>query len=431
MSDIFISYAREDRRVAERLATLLEQECGWSVFWDREILPGTAFVDVLGAELKAARHVIVLWSKASISSHWVRDEAQEGLNREVLTPVLIDAVEPPLGFRSIHAADLAGWDLSTADPRFQELVAALKGERRVVTPTPLPGRRRWRRTAVIGGAAAASMLAAAGLLAYVAGPDLFAQGEPVRPRTWEMPEGYQAFGSFRDCPDCPEMIAIPPGSFSMGASWFERDAQSDERPQVPIDVEKAFALGAREVTFKEWQSCVNDGGCRQYHPDDEGWGKEDRPVIFVSWDQAHEFLVWLTEKTGKLYRLPSEAEWEYACRAGTATKYAFGDTISAGQANYGRNTGGTREVGSYPPNAWGLSDMHGNVWEWVADVWSDSHKGRSGDQHARTVGTDEDERAIRGGSWDDPPRRVQCIARNHKDRDQRENEIGFRVARLL
>jgi formylglycine-generating enzyme required for sulfatase activity len=435
MADIFISYAREDRHVAERLAHLLEEQVldgqkRWEVFWDREILPGAAFVDVIAAELKAARHVIALWSRNSVESRWVRDEAQEGLDRNVLVPVLIEAVAPPLGFRSIHSLELAGWNLDPLDPRFQELVAVLKGER----PAPLPtlgkrGRPFLRRPFFI--AAAAVLVFSAGAVLVYLYNETVASRQTFRPRTDEMPEGHQAFARFKDCPDCPGMVAIPPGSFVMGASRFESDAQSDEKPWRVVDIKTAFAMGEHEVTFGEWLACVADGGCGGYRPDDEGWGEGKHPVIYVSWNQAQQFVQWLSGKTGKEYRLPNEAEWEYACRAGTRTKYAFGDSIGPDQASFGRNTGRTREAGSYQPNAWGLYDMHGNVWEWVEDVWFDSHSGRPDDGRARTEGPDPDNRTVRGGSWDDPERRVRCLSRNHKDRDQRENEIGFRVARSL
>jgi formylglycine-generating enzyme required for sulfatase activity len=244
-----------------------------------------------------------------------------------------------------------------------------------------------------------------------------------------MPADHPAFSTFSDCAGCPEMVAIPPGPTLIGALSSEKGSQSDERPAVPVQIKQAFAISAREITFDQWQRCVDDGGCRDYRPDDEGWGRGQRPVIFVSWDQALAYAAWLSRKTGQSYRLPTEAEWEYACRAGAATRYAFGETVSADKANFGRSKGGTVPAGTYPPNAWGLSDLHGNVWEWVEDVWSPGHRGRPDDQRPRLDGPDPDTRTVRGGSWDDPPHRVTCASRNRKDRDQRENEIGFRVAR--
>jgi formylglycine-generating enzyme required for sulfatase activity len=154
-------------------------------------------------------------------------------------------------------------------------------------------------------------------------------------------------------------------------------------------------------------------------------------VIHVSWEDAQAYLAWLRRKTGQPYRLPSEAEWEYACRAGTRGRYPFGDAIAPSFANYDRQVGSTREVGSYPANAWGLYDMNGNVWEWVEDGWSDGHDDAAPDGSPRPPAAGVPDRVIRGGSWDDPARRVRCISRNRKDQDQRENEIGFRVALTL
>ncbi len=146
-------------------------------------------------------------------------------------------------------------------------------------------------------------------------------------------------------------------------------------PQHRVTV-KPFAIGKYEVTFDEWDACVKAGGCNGYRPEDPGWGRGNRPVINVSWNDTKAYVAWLAKKTGNPYRLPSEAEWEFAARAGTTTPFAFGTTITPKQANFGRSDGKTEPVGSYPPNAWGLYDMHGNVWEWVEDCWHDNY-GRS------------------------------------------------------
>ena len=137
------------------------------------------------------------------------------------------------------------------------------------------------------------------------------------------------------------------------------------------------------------------------------------------------YLVWLRAKTGKPYRLPTEAEWEYACRAGTETNYPFGDAIGPALANYDRQVGRTQEVGSYPPNPWGLHDMNGNVWEWVEDVYNNGHGGRPEDCQARTSGPDPEDHVIRGGSWDDRDRRARCASRDRKDSAHREDELGL------
>jgi formylglycine-generating enzyme required for sulfatase activity len=370
MADVFISYAREDRERAERLARALEA-AGWSVWWDREILPGHDFTAVIGAELAAARAVVVIWSAASIGSRWVRDEAAEGLERGALVPVLFDGVEPPMGFRSIHAADLAGWEAGD-EAAFEQIRAAIAGLPAVgaVPPEPVPPRRPitsrrrlpWRRLGLAG----LALAAVAALVAFL--PSLVAfKDDSDRPPVPEPDTGGTA-EPFRDCASCPEMVPLRPGRFRMGASWLDRQSQSDERPRVTVDVTQPLAIGRHEVTFAQWEACVEGGGCGGRKPDDAGWGRGQRPVVDVAWADAQAYAAWLRAKTGKPYRLPTEAEWEYACRAGTGTAYPFGDNIGPFLANHDRQVGTTREVGAYPPNPWGLHDLNGNVWEWVEDV---------------------------------------------------------------
>ena len=430
MADVFISYAREDRASAEKLAHALEAH-GWSVWWDREILPGKDFTAVISAELAAAGVVCVLWSKWSVNSHWVRDEAHEGLERNALVPVLLDGSEPPLGYRAIQGVDLTDWDPGREHLGFSQLLEAITALRApgqapaavdlaAFAVTPQPPRPWWRRRPFAVGAIIAG-LALAAIIVFVL---LSRKDEAPRPPL------LGPVRSFKDCALCPEMVALEAGEFQMGASWFDREAQSDERPAVHVAITKPIAIGRTEVTFAEWDACVADHGCHTYKPDDQDWGRGQFPVIYVSWDDAQNYVEWLKAKTGKEYRLPTEAEWEYACRAGTETKYPFGDQITPELANFNRAFPRPQPVASYPPNGWGLYDMNGNVWEWVEDTWVAGHRGRPADQAARTDGDPQD-RVIRGGSWDDRARRCRCISRNRKDNDQRENEIGFRVALTL
>ena len=360
----------------------------------------------------------------------MRDEAHEGMERGVLVPVLVGAPEPPIGYRSLHAVDLTGWE-GGEHPGLTDLELAIDALRTGVPvpdrsePAPNPPRPRrtwlrWAAGAILAlGTLAGVLLALPSLIEWRANPD--------RPQV--PPAGGGGLAQpFRDCPDCPEMIPVPAGQFTMGASWFDRDSQSDERPQVKVAVTQPFALGRTEVTFAQWQACIAGGGCGDRVPDDAGWGRESHPVIDVDWNEAQAYVGWLRQRTGKPYRLPSEAEWEYACRAGTATAYPFGDAIGPALANYGRNRAGTAEVASYPPNPWGIYDLNGNVWEWVVDAWNDGHSGRPADAAARMAGPDPQEHVIKGGSWDDRDRRARCASRNGMDDTHRENEIGFRVA---
>ena len=192
--------------------------------------------------------------------------------------------------------------------------------------------------------------------------------------------------TFRDCLECPRMVAVPSGSFMMGSRSGEGAA--DERPRHRVTIDYRFAVGMYEVTFAEWDACANAGGCGGYIPEDNGWGRGNRPVINVSWEDAQAYVRWLAQETVETYRLLSESEWEYVARAGTTTPFNLGSTISTDQANYNGNyTFGsgrkglyrdkTVSVGSFSPNAWGLYDVHENVWEWVEDCWNRSYAGAS------------------------------------------------------
>ncbi len=235
--------------------------------------------------------------------------------------------------------------------------------------------------------------------------------------------------TFRDCPECPEMVVIPAGTFTMGSPESEKGRFQREGPQHRVTIPRAFALGKYEVTFAEWDACVEAGGC-SHRPDDWGWGRDNRPVINVSWDDAHKYVRWLSRQTDQAYRLPSEAEWEYAARAGTTTAFHFGIDIGPKHANYGGNEGKMVAVGSFPTNAFGLHDIHGNVREWVEDCWSGSYKGAALDGSAWTAG-DCSRRVLRGGSWNNNPRNLRAANRNRYTTGNRNYNDGFRIARTL
>ena len=222
-----------------------------------------------------------------------------------------------------------------------------------------------------------------------------------------------------------EMVAISAGSFSMGDLSGEGD--DNEKPVHRVTV-PAFRLGKHEVTFAQWDACVADGGCGGYRPGDMGWGRGNRPVINVSWDDAQLFIQWLNGKTGGGYRLPAESEWEYAVRAGTRTKYHFGNSISSGQANFDGNHDKTVPVGSYSANGWGLHDMHGNVREWVQDCWNEDYRGAPGDGSAWESGYCT-AHVIRGGSWLNTAWDLRSADRGGYTRTGRNFYQGFRLAR--
>ncbi|NBB71307.1 MAG: SUMF1/EgtB/PvdO family nonheme iron enzyme [Alphaproteobacteria bacterium] len=233
------------------------------------------------------------------------------------------------------------------------------------------------------------------------------------------------------CGFCPELLVIPAGTFTMGSPPDEAGRFDDEGPQREVRVAR-FALGRYEVTFAQYDACVDAGGCAE-RPNDLGWGRGERPVIYVSWEDAQDYVEWLGEATGAPYRLPSEAEWEYAARAGTTTRFAFGDELSPAEANFGRNIGRTWDVGSGAANDWDLFDMHGNVWEWVEDCWHDNYEGAPRDGSAWLQSHDGDcsRRVVRGGSWNFLPEDLRSADRLRLKRDNRIFTLGFRVARTL
>ena len=235
--------------------------------------------------------------------------------------------------------------------------------------------------------------------------------------------------TFRDCPECPEMVVIPAGDFDMGANEI-----AVEKPVHRVAIGQPFAIGRREITFAEWDQCVAAGACK-YRPDDHGWGRGDRPVIDVSWDDAEVFLAWLSQKTGQIYRLPTEAEWEYAARGGTTSPYWWGHDVGTGLANCdgcGAPGGGskTTPAGSFRPNAFGLYDTAGNAAEWVEDCWNDSYRGAPQDGSAWTSGQCR-LRVLRGGSFGSKPALIRSAARFRYDQDVRYFANGFRAARDL
>ena len=224
----------------------------------------------------------------------------------------------------------------------------------------------------------------------------------------------------------PEMVSIPGGSFRMGGG-----RNNTEKPVHSVTV-PAFSMGKYEVTFTQWDACVADGGCGGHRPGDAS-GRGNRPVYGVSWDDVQAFINWLNSKTGESYRLPTEAEWEYAARAGSNTEYSWGDSIGSNRANCDDECGDrwehTAPVGSFSANAWGLHDMHGNVYEWVEDCWNDSYAGAPSDGRAWTSG-DCSLRVIRGGSLYVYPFLLRSAVRHRYTRWGRSSGVGlgFRLA---
>ena len=222
----------------------------------------------------------------------------------------------------------------------------------------------------------------------------------------------------------PETVALERGIFTMGSA----DGHYNEKPPHEVTIGHRLAVGRYPVTFEEYDAFAD--ATEHARPEDRGWGRDRRPVINVSWDDAKAYCAWLAERTGRPYRLLSEAEWEYACRAGRETAYSTGEEVGEGDANFGGNVGKTTEVGSYPANPWRLHDLHGTVWEWVEDSWHDGYDGAPGDGGAWTEG-DNAVRVLRGGSWSLHPVHLRAAYRLRAHPGLRNDIVGFRFARTL
>ncbi|WP_414691373.1 SUMF1/EgtB/PvdO family nonheme iron enzyme [Noviherbaspirillum sp.] len=246
---------------------------------------------------------------------------------------------------------------------------------------------------------------------------------PERPA----PSTAKAGGTIKDCPTCPDMVALPAGDFTMGSNASD----PSEKPAHHVSIATPFAISKYEVTVAQWDACVEAGGCQ---PSPNGSGRpKNTPARDISWDDAQQYVKWLAKLSGKPYRLPTEAEWEYAARGGTTTRFWWGNQMQTGKANC-KDCGepwqqeGPAPVGSFAANPFGLHDMNGSVWEWVSDCWHNNYKGAPADgrswddAHCRV-------RVIRGGSWREGASYMPTTTRFKYDASVRYSQNGFRVAR--
>lgn len=242
--------------------------------------------------------------------------------------------------------------------------------------------------------------------------------------------------SFRDCPVCPLMVVIPAGSFRMGSPADEAGRDAAEGPVHEVTIARPFALGRYEITVAEWDACVAERGCSA-RPGEALRQSGDHPMLNLAWREARAYVRWLSGKTGARYRLPSEAEWEFAARAGTTTAYYWGDDFGSGNT-YCCNTDGTWDagpatlpVGSFPANPFGLHDTLGGTWEWTEDCWHGSYDGAPTDGRAWTEGGDCRRRVIRGGAWNAFTEHMRGAYRTWSHTRGRILTDGLRVAREI
>ncbi|NEX62790.1 SUMF1/EgtB/PvdO family nonheme iron enzyme [Noviherbaspirillum galbum] len=254
------------------------------------------------------------------------------------------------------------------------------------------------------------------------------QATPSAPAAEQPAPRRNASAEIKDCPTCPDLISLPAGSFTMGSNTGD----PTEKPEHRVTLASGFAIGKYEVTLEQWNACVDTGGCTKVNIDAS---KKNVPVRDVSWDDAQQYVKWLTKITGKSYRLPTEAEWEYAARGGTSTRFWWGEQMRKGTANC-KDCGppwqqdAPAPVGSFAPNPFGLHDVNGSVWEWVSDCWHTSFKGapadgKSWEDPACRV------RVIRGGSWREDASYMPSSTRFKYDANVRHTQNGFRVVREL
>jgi formylglycine-generating enzyme required for sulfatase activity len=281
------------------------------------------------------------------------------------------------------------------------------------------------------------------------GRDVEAAGATVvRVALSTRPGGYAPGDRFRDFAAGPQMIVIPSGEFMMGSP--DGEGGDAERSRHKVTIKDAFAVGMCPVTRGEFAAFIGETNHKielgAYVWDGREWKEDpskswrdpgfrqddDHPVACVKWHDAQAYVAWLRERSGgKPYRLLFEAEWEYCCRAGTTSAYNTGESITPAQANFGQNAKGTTSVFKFPPNAWGLRDMHGNVWEWCEDNWHGDYSGDPPTDGSVWRGGDTSLRVLRGGSWLDGPHYLRSAYRIGYRPDNRGDSVGFRVARTL
>ena len=390
MSDIFISYARQDRARIEPFVEVLEAR-GWSVFWDTTLLPGETWRKKISSELDAAKCVIVLWSEGSVESHFVQEEAERGRQRGILVPAMIDLVTIPLGFGSLQAANLVGWDGAAGHG---ELAKMLRATERYAPVAKL-----------------ASARGAAGSIS-------------VAPTVEE-----DAF------------VTIPGGAFWMGAQSRDKNGRnydpeaSDEESPVRQVTLKTFRVARFPVTVKEFARFIDSGGYRVEKRSAavgfslvsglKNWAAQlkspEWPVVGVSWFEAAAYCAWAG------LRLPTEAEWERVARGPTSARYAWGDNppLDESRANYDRKIGHPTPAGQYPNgrSAEGIDDLLGNVWEWCSDSDSEYPKNPQSRPVRPTMG---ESKSTRGGSWSSDPRGVRASGRLMREPSKRFGTLGLR-----
>ena len=490
MSDIFLSYTSSDRELIRPLVTALETQ-GLTVFWDRVIPVGKTWHGVIGEELNNSSAIVVVWSQDSVDSEWVLEEAGIGKAKGNLFPIRLDDTNPPLGFGSIQSADFSPWAGNQEHPSFQSFVAVLdkhiQGSRQQELGDIANNKVKAERQPLFSQApkkhdiekkkSKPQKVLIIILLSLTVGfwaddgfyylkEKLFdGKQEPiVKPALIENTDKKIITKPIRKAPKIkivkpskpkvimPKMVKIPAGTFIMGCKMGRDNlgggCSLDEMPMHQVYVE-TFKLAKFEVTVKEYFRCVNAKACpkpewqekmhsgeyKHYIKQGAALKNERHPIIGVSWNDAQKYIKWLSKQTRLHYRLPTEAEWEYAARSKNNSRaFPWGNKANHNRLNY-FNTGGkdiwrnsTAPVGSFPAIKPGLYDMHGNVYEWVQDHYYGNYKTASNTQKAKTLIDDRGYRVAKGGSWFSKAKDVRSARRRKYMRNDRTFEVGFRLA---
>jgi formylglycine-generating enzyme required for sulfatase activity len=478
MSDIFLSYARGDRERTLPVANALERS-GWSVWWDQRLLAGEIFDEVIETELKAARAVVVLWSRTSVKSRWVRKEAVEADGDRKLVPALLDPVDIPLAIRDVQTVSLTDWDGDPQHPSFQDLRSAVRAvleragpelesrreQRQTVERRPVP---RWSRS-FLTRAALAIVVAAGGVYTAVRlrgpgpgdGSRASAPGmsptpaptetaappapPPATPPPTPTPSPTPTHSPtptpihLSSSPYRPDMRQVPAGTFTMGSPASERDRKIDEIPHQ-VTLSRSFYIAQTEVTQAQYKALMGNNPAV--------WSDlgEDHPVESVSWYDSIRYCNALSAREGleecyvidgqdvrwphfldcSGYRLPTEAEWEYAARAEHPSPNMDLDQIAWYSVNSEHRT---QPVGRKRPNRWGLKDTLGNVWEWVWDAYAPYPAGPVGDP----IGPQKSGamRVFRGCCLDNAPEVCRVAFRDSREPGHRAYGLGIRPSRTL
>jgi len=431
VADVFVSYKREDNEIANRVVTAL-RESGISVWWDDGITPRQAWDTEIEQAISAAATVVVLWSPRSVTSEWVRTEAHYGKDRGKLVPVLVEPCTIPIAFTLNQTVNLTTWNGRREDKQWRKLLTWITD----LTSTK-PGNANLPQ----------GLVSASATNVYRDSIGTLASGEPIYDGAFINPSTPPGT-LFRDGDGMPVMRIVPKGSFLLGATVEDPDRATYESPQKRIDIPASFAIGVYPVLGMEYVK-ITGLPLPAPAPPEQPKHWYDRfaksspapqaappllpaagmPVTYLSYDEAQAFVNRLSAASEQKYRIPSEAEWEYCCRAGSSTRYSYGDSIDSSKAAFGQPTGPVA-VGSYAPNGFGIYDMHGNVREWTADLWHDNYDQTPLDGRPALDGHSS-MRLVRGGSWKDNAVMLRSAARMRATQSIRADVIGFRVARSV